>query len=298
MYSLLATREKEMPKYEYIDPTARFMGIVTPGRCEQKHIYDVKLNCKVFSDPYEDYIRFLETKHDYMPSSRERNYYRQLGMIRLGKAVEHQRARSVGRSREKHGPTSVEEEICASIDRVSRLRRDWKLLAADSISRLDLNADQLLFKLLDDKGKLGIDHHEFCKILRRFRIEAEPEQVDSAFKLIDQTKDDVIDACDIKKLLSMKQLSSNEIRYGPTKPLGGRNAGVPLTEDFIVPFVHLLKCILCIGENIRSIRLGLTQLGLETRLMTQAELQRTLGDFSHQHHVYKDDLSFIAAHFF
>ena len=290
-------------KYEYIDPTSRFMGICYPGRCEQKYIYDVKLNSKVYTDPYEDYMWFLESKGDYHQTTRDTNYYKQLGLIRLGNASEADRTRSMNTSRKsslcteiKGSQSGIEDEVCATIDRISRLRRDWRLLVSDCKSRLDLTPDQLVYQILSKKSLNSLDHHEFVKLLRGFNINAEPGQVDSAFKLIDTDKDGRIGSYDISKLLSMKQHSPSEIRYGPASPQVTQCK--PLSSDFYVPFSHLMRCILCIGENIRSIRLALTQLDGNPRLSTLAELKKKLTTYTHQHFVYKEDIDFIASHLY
>lgn len=294
-----AKERETKSKYEYIDPTARFMGICYPGRCEQKQIYDVKLNCKVFADPYEDYMRFLQTKGDFHPHTRDTNYYKQLGLIRLGDACQKDKARSAAGSRRssivsdlKDGSSIVEDEVCATIDRISRLRRDWRLLVSECTSRIDLTAEQVLYQLLDNKNLSAIDRHEFVKLLRGFKIHAEPEQVDGAFKLIDLDKDERIDVLDLRRLLSLKSLSPSEIRFGPSQPR--HSQGTALSSDFYVPFAHLLRCLLCIGENLRSVRLALNQLAADDRISTLADTKQRLIRYSHRHCVFDDDIDFIA----
>ena len=292
---------KSSEEIKYQDPTARYMGLCYPGRGEQKHIYDLKLNCKVYPDPVEDHIRFLQRKGDYIPKQKDQNYYADLGLIRLGKAAAKDRKSVPKRKSEVTNYTDcshVENELCASIDRISRLRRDWKLFAADCNSRIDLSPSALLWQLLDEKSKHGLDLHEFVKLLRNIGIKAEPDQIDDAFRLIDTDKDKLIDDTDLRRLLGMKQLSPAEIRYGPSQYADEQER--PLGLDFYEPFSHLLKCLLCVGENLRSIRLALTQLE-EDKLpsdMSISDLKRRLNKYSHRHYVYCDDIDYIAQHIY
>lgn len=284
----------QLTEIYYDDPTARYLGISYPSRSDDRHVYDVKLNCKAYPDPSEDHYRFVERKGYFCPRYQEPNYYKDLGLIRLGKAVDLDRKSPPRNKEHDHFNTghrsNVENEICASIDRISRLRRDWRLFASHCTSRVSISPSLLLWKLLDDKSKTRLDLHEFTKLLRRLKIKAEPQQIDDAFKLIDVTHDKAVDDSDLRKLLSMKQYSPSELKYGPPQV----DDQDELDREFVDPFCHLIKSLLCIGENLRSIKYGLAQLETFPNELPLTSLKKLLGRFSHRHYIYEDDLTFIA----
>lgn len=286
-FSMLEKKSSEIP---YYDPTAKYLDISYPGRSEERHVYDLKLNSKVYPDPIDAYIRFLQSKRGYNAKPREANFYKEMGLIRLGNAAAKDRSSSISKESQAEVMSNVEHEICASIDRISRLRRDLRLFSSDCTSKTSVSPSSLLHQLLDDQSKTALDLHEFTKLLRRLNIKAEPQQIDDAFRLADLDKDDLIDENDLVNLLSIYQQTPSESKYGYK-----HSSDYHVGQDFWEPFVHVLKCLLCLGENLRTIRLALTQVGIHPSDATLTYLKKKLGVYSQRHHVYADDIDFIAS---
>lgn len=279
--------------------SSKYFGICTPGRSEAKKVYDCKLNCKLYTNPADNYIPTHCSVHCAckQPAQDTRKYHeinstKPLGSVSYQlhqqKCLSHSENLDEplsnptalrNKQRTSQGPdaaTLLLSSLSATLSRLTFWKGRIKSISARLISQSDVFLPQAFGALIGQTQGEPILHKSlFPQLLNLigFRISDKIQSGltrDTLFALVDQDQDNHIGVADFVHLFSaeMEEVSLSNSHSTRIRSVSGRSftseQSAPknhreLTAEFRVGLAELLGAWAEFAELTRLAKLTLTQ---------------------------------------
>lgn len=294
-YGLPLTDQDILPR-----TSENWLGINTPQRSEQKHIYDVKLNCKLMPDVAAKQAS-LPLGPNIMDLMEEFEEHLKKGSRKSVLGSKNQTLKSVNSAYNQPvdysgvilGPNVV-KEVVAKLYTLSQIR---KSLANSALSTLVLNPisfEELICLL--KRSQMGILYKEdLFKVLARFGLVPKREISDRVFRLLDINKDGLLTEEDFEDYLKKNSLSSKTTVIPRTE---GSEGQIEIYNDLPIQFRKAFESVLQnsveITECLQFIRRALTE--LKINVYSKQEIQLILEKSIDTDIASQEDIHFALSH--
>lgn len=279
--------------------SAHYLQICTPGRCESKKVYDCKLNCKLYTNPGDNYIPTHCSLHCAckQPADDTRKYHEINGTKPLGsvsyqlhqqKCLSHSEnldepltnptalRNKQQTSQGPDAPTLLLSSLSATLSRLTFWKGRIKSISTRLLSRTDVSLTQSFGALVGQTQGDPILHKSlFPQLLSligfRFTDKIQGGLTrDTLFALIDQDQDNHIGVSDFAHLFSGEMEETNlnisysaKLRSTSSRSFTSDQASPKnhreLTAEFRVGLAELLGAWAEFAELIRLVKMTLTQ---------------------------------------
>jgi Ca2+-binding EF-hand superfamily protein len=266
----------------------KWLGINTPGRCEQKHVYDVKLNIELFQDPGTKYYKDCQRGGflgKYAPCPQ--NYYNRIGLPGIQAEVEkEQQAAAYKKGINTNSP--LVQDLRGKLLSVALIRREAVTYGKKASAALKLPIQKLHSILLGSSKGPNWEKDDFYIFQQKIGIFLDPIQSDGVFKLLDCDRDGAISTGDLAK--SMNISASNHLSTSETQATRYDQLPDNFKENFGLFLISESK----IYENLRAVKAGLSQLFGSLRTFSRLEIRAMLETCAEGKYLSPSDLDYVA----
>ena len=266
----------------------KFMGINTPGRTEERHVFDVKANVQLWPDvktskprdPHEGLLARLEDIYGSRDSPKK-------GAVDLCSAST--RASEKAHCSDNLARKAVLERIEAVLD----TRRKASLVACTAFSKLRVKLRDLFEMIKPASSSQYIYRDEFFEFLKHLDLHPLEAAKDICFRMVDKDKDGFVSFGDFEKLFQLHENNLREIpraRASTEGPLRYED----LEKDFREEFYSLLSLTMQLGERLRLFRLAVAEAFGSVRSMSKPEIKaRIQSVFTASRIAQNEEVSFL-----
>jgi len=269
----------------------RFLGINNPGRSEQKHILDVKLNMELFEDKGLEYFKQCQAKDfkgPFAPSPG--NYLNRTGTrapkTLLNTCCDKSNGKiNVGKSSAEATDNSspAMQNIKNRLWTLSQLKREAGIEAAKTSAKLEVSIEKLII-LMGARTRRAMTREEFYLYQKRVKVNADPTVSDALFHYIDRDRDGLISAADFSHHLP-----------GPLLPPTQTPAAYEdLSSDFRRALSDYLSTLSRIVSNALILKKEIPIVYGSFKTLSKAEIKELVRCCAEGRFVSNDDVEYIA----
>ena len=269
----------------------KYLGINTPHRTDERKVYDVKVNCKLWPDiktskPQDPYEHILDKFKKVYQAKKQLFSHPSFG---------DRNSKSFGKvnSQDSQHNELPKRNLLNKVEAVLENMRDITHLACAAFSKLRLPIQDLFTLVKPKSSSQYIYRDEMFALLKDMGIEPLESAKDICFRMFDSDRDGMIGLTDFKKFFRPEENNLREIQRTKTERYYG--SFDELDDEFKRFFSNLLYCFVKMGENLRLFKLAFAEAFGSSKGLTKGELKDKIQSlFTTTRGAQKEEITFLA----